>query len=204
MFFKKLLMAAGLVAATVTAVGAQAADFSQHKTAVVFYSLIHNREGGDDYYGDRTVGNTEHLADLVVTMTGADKFSLEQVEPYGNDYDAVVDKARSEQEQNVRPKLKSIPDLSSYDVVFVAYPCWWGSYPMAFATLFDTGALNGKVVIPLTTHEGSRWGHSIQDLQAALPQSTILEGYQHRGRSVFDEDVKTEMQEFLQDLELPQ
>lgn len=181
---------------------AVAADFSSHKTAVLYYTLAQNRIGGDDWQQEHPVGNTEYLAQLIAKDTGADLFSLVQVKPYPNDYDEVTEIARAEQQQCARPELKEVPDLSAYDVVFVGYPCWWGSYPMAFATYFDTGALNGKTVIPFTTHEGSRFGHSLTDLKAALPQSKVLDGFAKRGSDAQDEDSAAEITEFLQDLEL--
>lgn len=201
--FMQAVLFASAALGIASSVTVQAADFSGHRTAVVFYSLLHNRIGGDDFAAEHPVGHTEHIADLIAAATGGTKISLVQAQPYANDYDEVVDQARSEQDANARPELKAVPDLSGYDIVFVGYPCWWGSYPMAFATLFDTGALNGKVVIPFTTHEGSRFGHSLTDLRSALPQSTILEGYACRGGDALDEDTAAEVQEFLQGLDLP-
>ena len=121
---------------------------------------------------------------------------------YSNDYDEVTDLARTEQEEQVRPALKEVPDLSAYDVVFVGFPCWWGSYPMAFATYFETGALKGKTVVPFTTHMGSRFGHALTDLENALPDSRITEGLAIRGSDVSDSDTAEQVTEFLQELQL--
>ena len=199
---RKLMLLPLLAVLSLGGAAAGAADFSTHKSAVIFYSLLHNREGGDAWEQSHPVGNTEIIADLIVKQTGADKFSLVQAQPYSNDYDEVTDLARTEQEEQVRPALKKVPDLSAYDVVFVGFPCWWGSYPMAFATYFETGALKGKTVVPFTTHMGSRFGHALTDLEKALPDSRITEGLAIRGSDVSDSDTAEQVTEFLQDLQL--
>lgn len=200
--FSKITALCGLFAAVLTDGSALAADFSTNKTAVLYYSLLHNRQGGDDFAAEHKVGITEHIADLIVQQTGADKFSLEQVDLYPNSYDETTDIALEEQKRNARPALKSVPDLSSYDVIFLGYPCWWSSYPMAFATYFDSVDLSGKTIVPFTTHGGSRFGRSIQDLKAALPGSTITEGFAVRDRDAMDEDTAEDVAEFLNELEL--
>lgn len=182
---------------------AQAADFSSHKVAVVYFSLLHNRvHGNPDAQEGKTVGNTETIARLIAGNTGAELFSLEVVNPYPEDYDDTVDMAKAEQNDNARPALKSFPDVSGYDVVFLGYPNWWGTYPMAVATYLESGALKRKTVIPFCTHEGSRLGRSQGDLEAALPDSTVLEGYECRGSDVTDEDTPAEVKEFLNGLSL--
>ncbi|MBO8416123.1 MAG: NAD(P)H-dependent oxidoreductase [Proteobacteria bacterium] len=200
--FTKITAICGVFAAVMAAGSALAADFSTHKTAVLYYTLLHNRVGGDDFAAEHSVGNTENIANIIAEQTGADKFELQQTELYPNSYDETVDIAKEEQERNARPALKSVPDLSAYDVVFMGFPCWWGSYPMAFATYFDSVDLSGKTIVPFTTHGGSRFGHSIQDLKAALPQSTIVEGLAVRDRDAQDADISEDVTEFLNDLEL--
>lgn len=203
--FRRMLAAVLCAATMLCGSTSFAADFSSHKVAVVYYSLLHNRVGGDDFAAEHTQGNTEKLAAEIAQQTGGKLISLTQVKKYPNDYDEAVDIAREEQSDNARPELTSVPDVSDCDVVFVCYPCWWGSYPMAYATWFDTGALAGKTVVAVTTHEGSRFGRSLRDLRAALPDSTVIEGLQMRGGTAEDisaEDLTSEVRDFLSDLEL--
>ena len=93
--------------------------------------------------------------------------------------------------------------MSSYDTVFISFPNWWGTYPMAVATFLDKVDLKGKNVIPVCTHEGSRMGRSQRDLENALPESNVLDGFEIRGGSVADDaDTKEAVTEFLNELEL--
>lgn len=190
-------------AAALSSVSALAADFSQHKSAAVVFSLLHNRIGGDSFEASRGgTGLSEHIADIVVSATNAEKILLQQVSLYPNSYGEILDVAQREQRENARPELKSMPDVSDCDVVFLVFPCWWGSYPMAYATFFDTGALAGKTVIPLVTNAGSRFGRSMQDLRAALPQSRVLDGLAIRDRDVYEASTEAEVRKFLADLSL--
>lgn len=190
-------------AAAFTSLPAAAADFTKEKSAVVYFTLLHNRIGGDRFEASRHgTGISEHVADIVAAQTNSPKLQLQQVSLYPNSYDETTDVALAEQKAGTRPELRSVPDVSDYDVVFLAFPCWWGSYPMAFATFFDTGALDGKTVIPLVTHGGSRLGRSMQDLRAALPHSRIIDGLAIRDRDAFDDDIPEDIAEFLEDIKL--
>ena len=205
--FKKVLAAGMFLAAcTVGAVlaTAYAADFSNHKTAVVYFTLLQNREfAANDSQADKKAGNAEILATMIADATKADLYSLKTVKKYPSDYDATVDVAQEEQDANARPELQEIPDMSAYDTVFISFPNWWGTYPMAVATFLDNVDLKGKNVIPICTHEGSRLGRSQSDLEDALPDSNVLDGFERRGGMVADDaETRDAVTEFLNALEL--
>ncbi|MGI6057736.1 MAG: flavodoxin family protein [Bilifractor sp.] len=48
-----------------------------------------------------------------------------------------------------------LTDISVYDKIVVAGPCWWGTYPMAIFTQLDALDFFGKTVYAVMTHEGS-------------------------------------------------
>ena len=205
--FKKVLAVSMLFVSCLSgfiSASACAADFSNHKVAVVYFTLLQNREfSSNDPQADKKAGNAEILADMIAEGTGGDLYSLKTVKKYPSDYDETVDLAQEEQDANARPELQEIPDMSSYDTVFISFPNWWGTYPMAVATFLDKVDLKGKNVIPVCTHEGSRLGRSQRDLENALPESNVLDGFERRGGSVADDaDTKEAVTEFLNDLEL--
>ena len=68
-------------------------------------------------------GNTEALAGMIQSETGGELFEIEPAEPYTEDYDALLDQAQQEQQENARPELAAqVENWDSYDVVFVGYP----------------------------------------------------------------------------------
>ncbi|WP_346433077.1 flavodoxin [Breoghania sp.] len=79
--------------------------------------------------------------------------------------------------------------MADYDVVFVGFPNWWSTMPMAYFTFPESHDLTGKTFIPFCTHEGSYLGRSERDLQALCPNSQLLKGLVLRGAS--DGSIRT-------------
>lgn len=144
-------------------------------------------------------GNTQVIANEIHETVGGDIFQIKTVDPYPTDYNAVVDQAKKEQQDNYRPKLATkVENIDSYDVIFVGYPNWWGTMPMAVFTFLEEYNLSGKTIIPFCTHEGSGLGRSVTDIKKLCPQSTIEDGLAIRGKNV--ENGKEDVPEWLQDL----
>lgn len=77
-------------------------------------------------------GNVVQMAAWIQQEVGGELFSIRVEEPYPADYDACLDRVADEKVENARPKLvEKVADLSEYDVVFLGYPNWWYSAPMA-------------------------------------------------------------------------
>jgi flavodoxin len=130
-------------------------------------------------------GNTREIANQIHSKVGGDIFEILTVQTYPQNYNAVVKQARKEQDSNYRPQLQSkVRNIESYDIVFVGYPNWWGTMPMALFTFFSEYKFSGKSIIPFCTHEGSGLGRSVADIKKLCPQSIILEGLAIRGSSV--------------------
>lgn len=130
-------------------------------------------------------GNTRRLAGFIHDRVGGRMIELRTEKPYPEDYDAVVDEAKKEQEANARPAITTTLDgLDKVNTVFIGYPNWWGTLPMPFFTLLERYPMAGKTVIPFCTHEGSRFGRSERDLRSLCPQARLLEGFEVRGSRV--------------------
>ncbi len=130
-------------------------------------------------------GNTREIANQIHERVGGDIFEIVTVKPYPEIYRECTDLAKREQESNARPQLaKEIADMDSYDVVFVGYPNWWGTLPMALFTFFEKYDFAGKSVIPFCTHEGSALGRSVQDITRLAPKANLFEGLAIRGARV--------------------
>jgi flavodoxin len=106
------------------------------------------------------VGNTEVAAKMIQKLTGSDTFRIDTVKDYPSDYNKTTDVARQELRQNARPELSGRMDnMDDYRVIFLGYPNWWGTMPMAVFTFLETYDFSGKTIIPFCTHEGSGMGH---------------------------------------------
>lgn len=148
-------------------------------------------------------GNTRYFAKEIHAQIGGDLLEIKTVNPYPKDYDSVVDVAKKEQKAKYRPKLTDIPsNLNTYDIIFIGYPNWWGTIPMALFTFFEENHFEGKTLIPFSTHEGSYFGESLNDLKALNPKSTFLKGLELRGRSVQSSSSKKDITEWLKKLNI--
>jgi flavodoxin len=127
-------------------------------------------------------GNTRVIADHVKAIAGGDLFEIVTVEKYPTDYDAVVEVAGREQKKGARPELSSqVANLASIGVIFVGYPNWWGTMPMAVFSFLEKHDYSGKKIAPFCTHEGSALGRSMNDFRKLCPRSEILDGLAIRG-----------------------
>ncbi|SNX53974.1 flavodoxin [Thermoanaerobacterium sp. RBIITD] len=144
-------------------------------------------------------GNTRVIANQIHESVGGDIFEIKTVDSYPNNYNAVVNLARQEQKNDYRPKLAAkVKNMDSYNVIFIGYPNWWGTMPMAVFTFLEEFDFSGKTIVPFCTHEGSALGQSVTDIKKLCPQSTILDGLAIRGSNV--ETAQDEVSEWLREI----
>ncbi len=141
-------------------------------------------------------GNTRVLAEQIRESVGGDLFPVVTAAPYPAEYDAVLSKARGEQKNNSRPALiNRVVNMDAYDTVFVGYPNWWATMPMAMFTFLETYDFSGKKIAPFCTHGGSALGRSVRDIKELCPRAVVLEGLAIRSGSVGN--AKKEVQAWL-------
>lgn len=148
-------------------------------------------------------GNTEAVANNIKETVGADIFEIKTTESYPSEYNLVVDKAKKEQDTDYRPRLTAkVQDMDTYNFVFLGYPNWWGTMPMAVFTFLEEHDLSGKTIVPFCTHEGSRLGQSEKDVAQICPKATLLKGLPIRGSRV--SDAKKDVENWLSKLGMTQ
>ena len=130
-------------------------------------------------------GNTAIAAGIIQQLTAGDLFQIEQATPYSQIYNECIEQARADQNRDARPALKNCPDtLGEYDVIYLGYPNYWNTMPMAVFTFLEKYDLSGKAIRPFCTHEGSGLGSSIQDIRKLCPKAAVTPGLALRGGSV--------------------
>jgi len=98
-------------------------------------------------------GNTEIVAEYVQELTGADMFKVEPEVSYAKDYNTCIKEAK--ERIGHAPIKENLPDISSYDTIFVMSPIYWGTYAPEMETALDGPDFTGKTVRIICTHEGS-------------------------------------------------
>ena len=128
---------------------------SSKKVAVVYFSAT---------------GTTKTVAEYIKDAANADIFEIVPKQKYSNtDLNWNDNSSRSTKEQNdknARPEIQNNIDVSSYDVIFIGYPIWWGDTPRIIQTFMEGHDLKGKTMIPFCTSGGTGISTSENTLKA--------------------------------------
>lgn len=151
--------------------------------------IVYFSRRGENYVSGRiqplSVGNTEVVARRLQVLTGADLFQLEPVHPYSDNYNQCIEQAQADQRQDARPALRALPDhLEDYDTIYLGYPNYWGTMPMAVYTFLEHFDFSGKTIHPFCTHEGSGLSGTEKDIQRAAKGASVAKGLSIYGSSV--------------------
>ena len=159
---KTMKMMAVLATATMAAVSCGPKQEAQ-KVLVLYYSQT---------------SNTKTVAEDIATRLDADIEELVPVTPYDGDFQATIGRCMQEREQGIKPEIQPIAsDLSKYDVIFLGYPIWFGTFAPPVAAFLDNADLSGKKVVPFCTFGSGGLESSMKDLAAKQPNAEILPGY---------------------------
>ena len=153
------------------AVGVQAQPKGR-KSLVVYFS----RADENSKVGYITEGNTAIVAKLIAQKRHADIFEIVPEKPYPADYESCIAYVKEEQRKNVRPAYKGSIDISPYDTIFIGYPIWWGDLPPVIYTFIEEHDMDGKMIIPFCTHEGSGMAGTARVFRRMFKHSTVNSG----------------------------
>ncbi len=106
-------------------------------------------------------GHLDSMAHWVADETGGDLYRVTAADPYPEDYNATADRAKQEQDDDVRPEISvdiTPEQMSEYDTIFFGFPVWWYDLPMPMWTFLENYDFSGKTIIPFFSHEGSSNG----------------------------------------------
>lgn len=162
------------------------AEQSNSNILIAYFTWAENTqvENPDEVDVDATIsasvllpGNTAKMAGWIQQKVGGDLFSIVVSEPYSSDYDKCLDRAADEKAENARPELVNhIDNMDDYDVVFLGFPNWWYTAPMAIFSFIEEYDFSGKAVVPFCAHGTGGLASSIEDITVALPDSAeVLE-----------------------------
>jgi flavodoxin len=153
------------------------------KSIVIFFS-----HAGDNYaVGNIKVGNTKIVADYISEFAGATQFEIVPDKNYDMPYSELIKVAKDETNKGELPSYKGkIDNIDQYDVIFIGGPIWWGTYPQVMFTFFKDYDLNGKTIVPFTTHEGRGLGSVVSDLKKAYPRAKFAQSF-----SIYGHEVRT-------------
>ena len=148
------------------------------------------------YYSQ--TGTTKIVAEALQQALGADIEEIIVCDPYDPDFNATIARGQKEMSEGKFPELEPIAaNLKDYDVIFLGYPVWFGTYANPIETLLQTVDFSGKTVVPFCTFGSGGLDTSSKALAEKLPKATVLPGYGVRTARV--DAVPAEIDRFLKE-----
>ena len=128
------------------------------------------------YYSQTS--NTEQVANEIASRLNADKEAIVAVNPYDGDFHTTIERCLQEREQGILPEIQPVAaNLDDYDVIFLGYPVWFGTFAPPVITWLNSVDLSGKTIVPFCTFGSGGLDSSTRDLAAKQPNANILPGY---------------------------
>jgi flavodoxin len=144
-------------------------------------------------------GKTQKLAELIAAGTGADICRIQPEPPLPADESQIITIEQARRDEGIAPVFRGLPpDISSYSLVFVGSPVWFGDTPDVVKLFLDKIDFSGKKVALFAT-AGSRPGEIISQLSGLLKGADILEPslVQVRADDWGDEALKAKVDGYL-------
>lgn len=138
------------------------------------------------------LGNMQYMAMTIQEAIGGELFRIETKEKYPLEHETLVNQAKEEQNEEVRPELAThIENVEQYDIIFLGYPNWWGDMPQPLYTFLEEYDFSGKTIIPFNSHGGSGFSNTIEGIKKLQPNATVKDD----GLSISRNDVADSEQE---------
>lgn len=148
------------------------------KILVAYFTWAENaRPGAADAVSSASLappGNAGLMARWIAEETGGELFPITAEEPYPADFDGCLARVREERRIGARPAIRGGLDAGEYGVIFLGYPNWGYTAPMAVFTFIEKYDMSGKTIIPFCTYGTGGAAESISELRAALPQDAEM------------------------------
>lgn len=174
----KLILAMTIVAMAAASCGTKK---EEPKTLVLYYSLT---------------GNTKMVAQEIAADLAADIEEITCVDPYDTNFQACIQRCMQEREQGILPEINPVKaDLDAYDVIFIGYPVWFGTYAPPVTKWLEGVDLSGKKIVPFCTFGSGGLESSVKDLMNAQPYAVVQDGYGVRAARL--DAMPAEVEEFL-------
>ena len=149
--------------------GGKKESYKDKKSLIIYFSRA------DENYavGYIDKGNTEVVAEYVRNITNADMFKVEPQVPYSKDYRTCIEEAK--QRINNAPIKEKLGDISSYEVIYIMSPIYWGTYAPEMETALKDVDFTGKTIRIITTHEGSGLASVPSDVKRICKGANVLD-----------------------------
>lgn len=157
------------------------ANVPEKKVLVIYYSQV---------------GSTKIVAEEISKQLNADIEAIEVKNPYDGDFQQTIEQCQKEMAAGELPEVAPLKaNIADYDIIFIGYPIWFGTYASPITSLVKTEAFEDKEIVTFCTFGSGGLQASTKNLQEALPKAKVTEGYCIRAARIGE--VESEVNRFL-------
>lgn len=132
------------------------------------------------------------IAEFIKEITEGEILRVETEKVYPETEAELVKFVADEHQRNARPALKNVPpDLLSYDIVFLCFPSWDGTLPMALCSFLEDYDMRDKAVIPVIYGTENELMQAMADMHTVTPQTMLINGYHFTTDFTAEKDALT-------------
>lgn len=122
----------------------------------------------------------ESTARFIADKTGGTLYKIETSAQYPTDEKELLKRAADEYNKNARPALKNAPtDMKDYDIVFLCFPAWCSTMPMAVWTFVEDYDMRDKAVLPVCYGSNDELLNAVRDINTLKPNMTVVSGFSY-------------------------
>ena len=122
-------------------------------------------------------GNTKDIAEKISQKFDSDMFFVGPDREYGSYISSVMRVAKEKLLREDITFRSDVTDLSSYDVVFIGFPVWYGNIPHHLKEYLLQTDLKGKHVIPFITAGANGKENCLNTIKDLCPHSEITDHF---------------------------
>ena len=128
------------------------------------------------YYSQ--TGVTKKAAEALQKELGADIEAIEATKPYDGTFEETIGRCLEEKKKGELPHIRPLKsDLKKYDIIFLGYPVWFGTYATPVITLVNSFKFAGRQIVPFCTFGSGGLVESTEHLKKALPMAKVQNGF---------------------------
>lgn len=145
-------------------------------------------------------GHTKRIVETISKNIKADIFEIDRQPSYSRDYnECAYHEAKDEVEQHIHPQLKSVPDMSGYDKIILAFPIWWYTAPQVIFSFLESQDFGDKDIYLFA----NSFTDDSQYMDTSLKEAKKYAHNGHIKRGLFNGEIKN-LKTFIKENKLDQ
>ena len=118
-------------------------------------------------------GHTRKVAIKLHKLINSEIFEIKTLKSYPKNHKELLEVAKKEWKNQKLPDLENNINLDKFDTIYLCYPDWFGTIPLAVASFLKNNDFKNKGIIAICTHGGSGFRNSLDDIEKLASDAVI-------------------------------